>query len=217
MRRTNRISDLMLMLVSLLPHALTWKCYRWENCRHLSYSSVLHTEELSHTFCGGQRIFVTYYSYWFCCFLTKWARGQGINVYCTVWVKKKRRYTKTDFSAWLLIASLVYFNLVVHTYMYSAIDGCTVINFVKHVKIVFSAVCAAWWHLQELSQQSNSSCIRTVLCTMTKLGWRQFWHALQKWLMSSHPWPSSNDQCSIWKKNMLSSTDNNFMILIFDF
>ena len=100
-------------------------------------------------------------------------------------------------------------------------DGCTAINFVKYVKIGFvqvGVVCAAWWHLRELSQQSNNKCIRTALCTMTKLGWRQFWHALQKWLLSSHPWPNKNDQYIIWKKNiMLSSTDNNFMICIFDF
>ena len=36
---------------------------------------------------------------------------------------------------------------------------------------------------------------------MTKLGWRQFWHALQKWLLSSHPWPNMNNQWTIWKKN----------------
>ena len=39
-------------------------------------------------------------------------------------------------------------------------DGCTAIDFVKHVKIVFffqvGVVCAAWWHLRKLSQQSNN-------------------------------------------------------------
>ena len=100
-------------------------------------------------------------------------------------------------------------------------DGCTAINFVKHVKIVFlhiGVVCTVWWHLRELSQQSNTSCIHTALCTMTKLRWRQFWHALQKWLQSSHSWPNMNNQCTTWKKiNMLSSTDNSwffFSILI---
>ena len=46
--------------------------------------------------------------------------------------------------------------------------SCTAINLVKHVKIVFvqvGVVCAAWWHLRELSQQSNNSCIPTALCT----------------------------------------------------
>ena len=62
-------------------------------------------------------------------------------------------------------------------------------------------VCAVWWHLRELSQQSTNSCIRTALCTMTKLGRRQFWHALQKLLLSSHPWPNMNNQFTIWKKN----------------
>ena len=42
--------------------------------------------------------------------------------------------------------------------------------------------------------QSNNSCIRTALCTMTTFGRRQFWHALQKWLLSSHPWPNMNGQ-----------------------
>ena len=60
---------------------------------------------------------------------------------------------------------------------------------------------AAWWYLPELSSQSNNSCIRTALCTTTKLGWRQFWHALQKLLLSSHPWTNMNNQCTIWKKN----------------
>ena len=44
-------------------------------------------------------------------------------------------------------------------------------------------------------------CIRTALCAMAKLGWRQFWHAWQKWLLSSHPWPNMGDQCTTWKKN----------------
>ena len=44
-------------------------------------------------------------------------------------------------------------------------------------------------------------------------------HALQKLLVSSHSWPNMNDQCTIWrkKKYMVSSTDNNFMIFLFDF
>ena len=39
-------------------------------------------------------------------------------------------------------------------------------------------------------------CVRTALCAMAKLGWRQFWHALQKWLLSSHHWPNVCDQLS---------------------
>ena len=44
-------------------------------------------------------------------------------------------------------------------------------------------------------------CVRTALCAMAKFGWRYFWHALQKWLLSSHPWPNISDQCTAWKKN----------------
>ena len=44
---------------------------------------------------------------------------------------------------------------------------------------------------------------------------------IQKWLLCSHPWPNMNDQCTIWRKNIIllhvSSTDNNFMICHFDF
>ena len=50
-------------------------------------------------------------------------------------------------------------------------------------------------------------------CTNSKLGRRQFWHDLQKLLLSSHPRPNMNDQCTIWKKN----TENNFMMFLFNF
>ena len=40
------------------------------------------------------------------------------------------------------------------------------------------------------------------LCTVTKLGWRQFWHALQNLLLSSHPWPNMNNQCMIWRQKI---------------
>ena len=45
-------------------------------------------------------------------------------------------------------------------------DGCTTINFLKTCQICFvlvGVVCGAWWHLRELSQQSDNSCIRTAL------------------------------------------------------
>ena len=52
--------------------------------------------------------------------------------------------------------------------------------------------------------------IRTALCTMTKLGRTQFWHALQKWLLSSccHPWLNMDDHSTNYVReiNMLSST-----------
>ena len=98
---------------------------------------------------------------------------------------------------------------------YSAMDGCTANNFVKRVKkkIQVGVVCGAWWHLQELSQQSNNSCIhmhklktwtKTVLTCFTK---NYCWAAI--------PDPTTN--VTLWKNNkMLSSTNNNFMIFLFD-
>ena len=102
-------------------------------------------------------------------------------------------------------------------------DGCTAIIFCcKTCQIGFvqaGVVCAAWYHCGGLSQQNNNRCVRTALCTMTKLGWRQFWHALQKWLLSSHPWPNMNDQCTIYERkiNMLSCTEISFVISLFFF
>ena len=78
-----------------------------------------------------------------------------------------------------------------------------------HLRLTCYDICGnfdisgRFWHLralQGLSQQSNNECVRTALCAMAKLGWRQFWHALQKWLLSSHPWPNISDQCTEWKK-----------------
>ena len=55
-------------------------------------------------------------------------------------------------------------------------------------------------------------------CTNSKLRRRQFWHFLQTWLLSSHPWHNMNAQCTMWKKvNMLSSNDSNLMIFHFNF
>ena len=82
-------------------------------------------------------------------------------------------------------------------------------------------VCTAWWHLRELSQQSNSSCIMLPHCIVQQtqnLDRKIVLTCFTKWLLSSHPWPSMNDRCTIWKKKyMPSSTDNNFMILSFRF
>ena len=47
-------------------------------------------------------------------------------------------------------------------------DGCTAINFVKHVRIGFvqiGVVCAALWHLRERSQQSNINA-SALLCVL---------------------------------------------------
>ena len=161
---------------------------------------------------------------------TAWAR-QSKHVKYTVWVKKRKprldskflkiekRYNKIDLSAWSHNYS-TFISYIVNSY--SAMDGCTAIHFVIHVKIGFvqvGVVCAAWWHLQELSQQINNSCIHTALCTMTKLE-DSFDMLLQKWVLGSHPSLNMNDQCTIWNKNnmlqYISSTDNNFMFFFWE-
>ena len=81
--------------------------------------------------------------------------------------KKKTIITKL-ISVHHSIIILLSLNIV---HLYSVMDGCTAINFVKHVKTVFvhvGVVCAAWWHMRELSQPSNNSCIRTALCKKKK-------------------------------------------------
>ena len=77
--------------------------------------------------------------------------------------------------------------------------------FVKHVKIVFllgGVVCAAWWRFAgpftTKQQFVHPHCI--VYSYNSKLRRGQFWHALQKCLLSSHPWPNMNDQYTIWNR-----------------
>ena len=100
-------------------------------------------------------------------------------------------------------------------------DDCTAINLVKHVNICLvqvGIVCAAWWHLRELSQQSNNSCIRTTLCTQTQ----NFDEDSFDMLYKIDSWTAISDL--IWttnvpyerKINMLSSTDNNFKVFLFN-
>ena len=64
--------------------------------------------------------------------------------------KKKRRYTKTDFSAWLLIASLVYFNLV----------HCSYIHVFSH-----------WWlHSNQFCKACQNCFCRCLRCMMAFAG-----------------------------------------------
>ena len=99
-------------------------------------------------------------------------------------------------------------------------DGCTAINFVKHVKIVFVqvGVCAALWHLRELSQHSNNQAsalhrvlqlkiwTKTVLTCITKI-------IAEQPSLTQYERPMDHGR----KINRPSSTDNNFMIFLFDF
>ena len=98
-------------------------------------------------------------------------------------------------------------------------DGCTAICFVKHVKIIFvqvGVVCAAWWHLRELSLQSNNSCICTALCkTWTKTVLTCFTKIIAEQPSLTQLWTTNVPYERII--NMLSSTDNNFMIFLFYF
>ena len=118
-----------------------------------------------------------------------------------------------------MIAELFSFHLV-HC-SYSAMDGCTAINLVKHVKIVFiqvAVVCAAC-HLRELSQQSNNPCIRIALCTQTQNLDKDSFDMLYKndcWAAIPDP-ISTTDVPYERKINMLLSNNNNFMIFLFDF
>ena len=102
-------------------------------------------------------------------------------------------------------------------------DGCTTIIFVKHVKIGFvqlGVVCAAWWHLIWGSFHKKATInASALLCVL--------WQNLDEDGFDMHYkhycWAAIPDP--IWmtnvsyerKRNMLSSTDNNFMICLFDF
>ena len=96
-------------------------------------------------------------------------------------------------------------------------DGCTAINFVKHVKIGFvqvGVVCAAWWHLRELSQQSNNNA-----STLLWVLWQNLDEDSFDMLYKNDCWVAIPDQ--IWttnvpyerKINMLSSIDKKFMFV----
>ena len=49
--------------------------------------------------------------------------------------------------------------------------------------------------------------------------WMKSFDMLKKGLLSSHPWPNMNVQCTIMKEklNIFIIPDNNFMICLFDF
>ena len=102
-------------------------------------------------------------------------------------------------------------------------DGCIAIKFVKHVKIGFvqvGVVCAAWWYLRELSQQSNlmhphcfvyydKTWMETVLTCFTKT---HCWTAIPGSI-----WTTS---VPVWKRNKYAIIHNcakHFMICLFEF
>ena len=81
------------------------------------------------------------------------------------------------------------------------------------VKIVFVqfGVCTAWWHLQELSQQSNSAQTQNLdEDSFDMLYKTDCWAAIPNPIWTTNvPYER--------KINMLSSTDKNFLIFLFDF
>ena len=79
-------------------------------------------------------------------------------------------------------------------YSYLAMDGCTAINFVKQVKLFLFKLALFALH------DGICGSFHNIWSNKAKLGRRQFWHALQNWLLSSHPWLSMNDQCTIMKE-----------------
>ena len=100
-------------------------------------------------------------------------------------------------------------------------------EFVKHVKIRF---CPSWQVVE------SAACIhelmRIFVGTFTKQQWScikhshcvlqaKFWHALQKWLQSSHPWP--NTEWPMYHPMQMKDKDaiilliTDFMIFLFDF
>ena len=101
-------------------------------------------------------------------------------------------------------------------------DGCTAINFVKHVKIGFvqvgvvlqvvlhGGICRSFGNKATIILMHphcfvyyDKTWTKTVLACFTKM-------------IAEQPYePNMNAQCYERKLNMLSSTDSNFMILYF--
>ena len=97
-------------------------------------------------------------------------------------------------------------------------DGCTAIILVNMSNWFCRRCLCCLIALRGTFTTKQQWWVRTALCAMAKLGWRQFWHALQKWLLSSHPDP-------LWvinvpherKLNMLSCTEISSVISFFSF
>ena len=108
-----------------------------------------------------------------------------------------------------MIAQLSFFHLVHCSFIF----GHGWLHSKQFSKTCQNCFCPSWHCLRcvmafvgafTTRQQLHASALHchVLHCTNSKLGHRQFWHALQKWLLSSHPWPNMNDQCTIWKKNL---------------
>ena len=131
--------------------------------------------------------------------------------------KIEKRYNKTDFSAW---KHLFYFHLVHCSFIFG--HGWLHSNQVcKTCQIVFVQVgvlCAAWWNLRELPLKSNNSCIHTAYddkgLKHSNLDEDSFDMLYKNYCRAAIPDPIWTINVPYERKiNMLSSTDNNVMIL----
>ena len=120
-----------------------------------------------------------------------------------------------------IIFLLSFGTFIIQLWMAAQQSG-TAINLVKHVNIfllqVGINVWAAWWHLRELSQQTWQSNNIHALCILWQNLDEDSFDMLWKIIAEQ---PSRYERPMyhrpIWTKHMLTSTDKNFMIFLFDF
>ena len=123
--------------------------------------------------------------------------------------KSKRDITQLISVHYSILSILLSFGIIVHSYL--AMDGCTTINLVKHVKTVLSklalfalhdGICASFY-----SKAAKQNLDKKRFDMLYK---NYCWAAIPNpiW-MTNVPFES--------KIIMLSSTDKNFMILLFNF
>ena len=135
--------------------------------------------------------------------------------------KKKKKETRV----WLQISPKIYITKLISLHdriiillsfgiHWSFIFGHGWLHSNQFCKTRQNCFCPSWRCLRCMmafagaftTKQQSKTWTKTVLTCFTK------------WLLRSHPWPNMNNQCTIWKKNkLLSSTDNNCMIFLFDF
>ena len=139
-------------------------------------------------------------------FKKKWKPG-----FDSKFLKIEKRYNKTDYSTFIWY--------IVH--WYSAMDGCTAINFVilflskLAVFALHDDICGSF-HDKATIQSSALHCVLN--CTNFNSTWmKTVSTCFTKMIAEQQSRPNMNDQCTIWRKKMLSSTDDNFMIFLFDF
>ena len=110
--------------------------------------------------------------------------------------------------------------MFIHIWPWMAAQQLSILlNIVKIGFVQVGVVCAACWHLRELSQQSNIINASALHCVL----WQNLDEDSFDMLYKKDCWAAIPDP--IWtinvpyerKINRLSSIDNNFMICLFDF